>query len=228
MDGNKDGEIQFRPKGGKGRKRMNEETWRSPEGRLLMVAGRRRNKKKRPYSEQASVENLIRYVIRDQKKKTAEDDLIGYGAFGAPEWMGTEEIVRMFHLVQDQYKRKGGIERYMDHEIYLFSEREIERITERGDTVENVARKLAENIYQEGHQVVYGVHEKETLDKEGEGGHIHVHFAINAVNHKSWKKRHETTGEVERRGEVFHQIVMGREQGECGGLKSRSVTGYRI
>lgn len=221
--GNKDGEIQFRPKGGKGRKRMNEETWRSPEGRLLMVAGYWHNKGKMPFSEQASVENLIRYVIRDQKKKTAADDLIEYGAFGAPEWMGTEEIVRMFHLVQDQYKRKGGIERYMDHEIYLFSEREIERITERGDTVENVARKLAENIYQEGHQVVYGVHKKEIPDEERGKGHIHVHFAVNAVNYKDRKKRHENVGEVKRRGEVFHQIAMGEKRQEQEGLTKGTV-----
>lgn len=37
-DGNKDGEIQFRPKGGKGSKRMNE-IWRSPEEGCLWLPG---------------------------------------------------------------------------------------------------------------------------------------------------------------------------------------------
>lgn len=141
---------------------MKQKTWQNPEGRLFMVAVRRHNGGKMAYSDPASVENLIRYVIRDQKKKTAADDIIGYGAFGVPEWMGTEEIVRMFQMVQGRYNRKGKMGRYMDHEIYQFSDQEIEEITGRGDTVENVARRLAENIYREGHQVVYAVHKKKT------------------------------------------------------------------
>lgn len=192
-------------------KQRKQKTWQNPEGRLFMVAGRRHNGGRMAYPDPASVENLIRYVIRDQKKKTAADDLIGYGAFGAPEWMGTEEIVRMFQLVQGQYNRKGKMGRYMDHEIYQFSDQEIEEITGRGDTVENVARRLAENIYREGHQVVYAVHKKKTLDKGKGEGHIHAHFAVSAVNHKNWKKRHENIGEVKRRGKVFHQIAMGEK-----------------
>lgn len=185
---------------------MNKKSKQGPEGRLFMVAGHPHKEGKMIYSDPESVENLIRYVIRDQRKKTVADDLIAYGAFGAPEWMGTEGMIRMFRFVQDQYHRKGGMGRYMDHEIYQFSDWEIERITERGDTVKNMARKLAENIYREGHQVVYGVHEKESSNEER---HIHVHFAINAVNHKNWRKRHENMGEVKRRGKAFHQIVMG-------------------
>ena len=56
---------------------------------------------------------------------------------------------------------------------------------------------------------------KETLDKEGKGRHVHAHFAINVVNHKNWKKRHENTGDVKRRRQVFHQIAMGGERNEA-------------
>ena len=46
------------------------------------------------------------------------------------------------------------------------------------------------------------------LDQERGKGHIQVHFAVNAVNYKDRKKRHENIKEVKRRGEVFHQIAM--------------------
>ena len=65
----------------------------------------------------------------------------------------------------------------------------------------DVARRMAEDIYQEGYQVAYAVHNK--TDTEN----VHVHFAVNTVNYRTWGKRHENMAETSRRQRVFRQIV---------------------
>ena len=79
-------------------------------------------------------------------------------------------MVQSFAAVRALYRRKGFV-RYLDHEIYQFSEDELSGIREQGIDIGAVASRMAEDIYQEGYQVAYAVHNK--TDTEN----IHVHFA---------------------------------------------------
>ena len=163
-------------------------------GILLNRAGKGR------YDAAREVGNEIRYIWREGKNKDREDELEAKGAWGAPQWMGAKGVVQSFEAVRTLYRRKGFV-RYLDHEIYQFSEDELSGIREQGVDIGAVASRMAEDIYQEGYQVAYAVHNK--TDTEN----IHVDFAVNTVNYRTWKKRHENMSETSRRQRVFRQIV---------------------
>lgn len=163
-------------------------------GILLNRAGKGR------YDAAWDVRNEISYIWREGKNKDREKELEARGAWGAPQWMGAKGVVQSFEAVRALYKRKGFV-RYLDHEIYQFSGDELDGIREKGTDLGDVARRMAEDIYQEGYQVAYAVHNK--TDTEN----VHVHFAVNTVNYRTWGKRHENMAETSRRQRVFRQIV---------------------
>lgn len=163
-------------------------------GILLNRAGKGR------YDAARDVRNEISYIWREGKNKDREKELEARGAWGAPQWMGAKGVVQSFEEVRALYKRKGFV-RYLDHEIYQFSGDELDGIREKGADLGEVARRMAEDIYREGYQVAYAVHNK--TDTEN----VHVHFAVNTVNFRTWRKRHENMAETSRRQKVFRQIV---------------------
>lgn len=163
-------------------------------GILLNRAGKGR------YDAAQEVGYEVRYIWREGKNKDRENELEAKGAWGAPQWMGAKGVVQSFAAVRALYRRKGFV-RYLDHEIYQFNEDELSGIREQGIDIGAVASRMAEDIYQEGYQVAYAVHNK--TDTEN----IHVHFAVNTVNYRTWKKRHENMSETSRRQRVFRQIV---------------------
>lgn len=163
-------------------------------GILLNRAGKGR------YDAAWDVRNEISYIWREGKNKDREKELEARGAWGAPQWMGAKGVVQSFEAVRALYKRKGFV-RYLDHEIYQFSGDELDGIREKGTDLGDVARRMAEDIYQEGYQVAYAVHNK--TDTEN----VHVHFAVNTVNYRTWGKRHENMAETSRWQRVFRQIV---------------------
>ena len=95
-------------------------------------------------------------------------------------------------------------ERYIDHEIYAFTEEEVRGIEESGADFDQIAREMANDFLQEGTQVVYGVNKKEEKEK---GLNVHVHFAINTVDYRTGKKRRETMTNTKERSERMNWIV---------------------
>ncbi len=177
------------------------------KGILCNKAGRGRYRTKR------SVGNVIRYVIREREDEDRKDDLLCWGACGAAEWGGVREVVGAFDMVQRTYSRKGSFGRYIDHEVYVFSDEEQEGLGMDVAAFDRVARRMAQDIYREGYQVVYGVHKK-----DGEDG-IHVHLAANTVSYRDGRKRREDKARTERRQKEYQRIVQGaiRERREVGG-----------
>lgn len=165
------------------------------KGMLINKAGRGR------YRTEKSVKALILYVLREREDEDRKDELLCWGACGAAEWGGVGEIVGAFDAVRQTYGRKGEFVRYIDHEIYLFSDEEQRGLRMDAAAFDRVAREMAEDIYREGYQVVYGIHKKE--GKEG----VHVHLAVNTVSYREDRKRREDMAGTQRREERFQQIV---------------------
>lgn len=164
------------------------------KGQLINKAGKGR------YCGQESIESLIRYIAR--KNDNPKDDLICCGAFGATDFTDIDVTIRQFECVQKLHKRNGNFGRYIDHEIYSFSAEEEQAIRQHGIPVENLARKMASDIYKDGFQVYYSVHEREHGTNR-----LHIHFAVNTVSFQTGKKRHENIQETEKREKRMNQIA---------------------
>lgn len=65
-----------------------------------------------------------------------------------------------------------------------------------------IARKMAGEFFKDGFQVYYGVHNKD----KGKV-HLHIHFAVNTVNYRTGKKRHENMMGTKVNGQKFRDIV---------------------
>ena len=83
-------------------------------GILLNKAG------KGNYHTQDSIKNVIRYIARENGM--SKDDLICRWAMVATDFTGLDMTIRHFRCVQMLHERKGNFGRYIDHEIYSFSE----------------------------------------------------------------------------------------------------------
>lgn len=153
------------------------------------------------YLNQDSVNNVIKYIARENGKP--KDDLICCGAIGATDFTNTDITVRQFECVQLLHKRKGNFGRYIDHEVYSFSGEEENIILQNGVPVEGIVQKMARDFYNDGFQVYYGIHKKDDNEK-----HLHAHFAVNTVNFRTGKKRHENMGDTRRRQDRLRRIVL--------------------
>lgn len=168
------------------------------DGKLLNKAG------KNHYMNPDSVENVIRYAIRQRMEETREEELVSWGAKGCSEYKGAGGMIEEFNLVQHRlYTRKGGFGRYIDHEIYSFSKEEESLIKNHHMDVDRIARHMAEDFYNEGFQVVYGIHRSNIEEK-----HMHVHFVINTVNFRTGRKRRENKTSTRSREKKFQKIIM--------------------
>ena len=153
------------------------------------------------YRNPISINNVIEYITRTNGD--SDEDLITWGAVGAPEFLGVDAIIDEFHLTQKCYKRNGTFGRYVDHEWFSVSPETEKIICENNLDIDRIARDMACEIYEHDHcQVVYGVHQ--SLAK---GKHLHVHFAINTVNFKDGNKRRESMAETRERSLRFNKIV---------------------
>ena len=165
-------------------------------GHLLNKAG------KFNYCKEESVGNLIRYIARDREQEDKRDELLARGVWGCLDILGTDGIIGDFRLARLCYKRRGVFGRYVDHEIYEFSGYELMKFKECHISCEMVARELARNIYNEGFQVFWGIHLKDM-----DSLRVHVHFAVNTVNFRTGRKRHENMTATKERQKQMQRII---------------------
>lgn len=155
---------------------------------------------KNKYCQKDSIGNLIRYIARENG--LPKDDLVCCGAFGATDFTDIDDTIRQFECVQLLHKTNDGINRYIDHEIYLFSTEDENNLKKYNISFDSIARKMANEFFNDGFQVYYGVHNKDTGTDN-----LHIHFAVNTVNFKTGKKRHENMIETKRNEQKFRDIV---------------------
>lgn len=152
------------------------------------------------YNHPDAVDNVIKYISRENGDP--REDLICQGTLGAVDFKGTDTIIQQFKCVQELHTRKGKFGRYIDHEIYSFSNAEIQAFEENNIPPDVVARNMAMDIFQEGFQVHYGVHKPDAKNK-----HTHIHFAVNTVNFDTGNKRHENKKSTNERKQRLENIV---------------------
>lgn len=165
-------------------------------GKLFNNAG------KGKYTNKDCIENVIYYCLREGKHKDRSNELITCGALGAPEWDGSRGIIEAFKKVQSAYTRKGNFGRYIDHEVYDFSQEEEKAIKESGIDLDEVARQMANDFFCDGTQVMYAVHNRNEKEQD-----IHVHFAVNTVNYKTNRKRRENKTDTKNRSKRMNEII---------------------
>lgn len=163
-------------------------------GILINKSGHKR------YTKPDAISKLIKYISRENND--TRNDLVGQGALGTIDFAGADTVIQQFQYAQLQHTRKGNFGRYIDHEIYSFSEDEIQSLTEKHISLENIAQNLAKDFYADGYQVYYGIHNPDKDEK-----HTHIHFAINTVNYHTGNKRREPPKETEQRRKRLQQII---------------------
>lgn len=155
----------------------------------------------RHYTNPDDTNNLIRYVTRTNKNPA--DDLIAWGGLGISEYNSMECVIDQFYLIQRLHTRRGNFGKYMSHEIFSFSDEGEDFISENNLDIDAIARKMAYDIFEQDHcQVIYGVHAPNNNEK-----HLHVHFAINAVNFHTGNKRRENKTQTHERDKRFNNII---------------------
>ena len=153
------------------------------------------------YLNQDSIKNVIKYIARENGNP--KNDLICCGAMGATDFTDIDTTIRQFECVQLLHTRKGNFGRYIDHEVYSFSDEEETTILQNDIPVGEIAQKMALDFYNDGFQVYYGIHKSDDTEK-----HLHVHFAVNTVNFRTGKKRHENKGDTKRRQDRMNKMIL--------------------
>lgn len=161
------------------------------------------------YMNEDAPEKVIAYILRQGKHASRRDDLLAWGTKGCFEWDDAAQIAEEFYLVQkEMYSRKGKFGRRLNHEIYALNLEECAAVKRKHVDVDDMARRMADQIFKEGYQTVYAVHD------EG-NGRLAIHFAINTVNYRTGKKRREWKRETQEHNKQFDEIVR-RECRRCG------------
>lgn len=152
------------------------------------------------YLNSDAVDNLIKYISRENGD--SRDDLICHGTLGAIDFNGIDTVIQQFKCVQELHTRKGNFGRYMDHEIYSFSNSEIQAFEKNNIPPNVIARNMAMDFFTEGFQVHYAFHQPDKKNK-----HPHIHFAVNTVNYNTGNKRHENIVATKDRKKRLEDIV---------------------
>ena len=153
------------------------------------------------YTNSDAPEKLIRYVTRTGGKP--DNDLLAWGGLGILEYGGIELPINQFYHAQEAHTRKGDFGKYMNHEIFSFSLAGEHVILQNNLDIDEIARRMARDIFEQDHcQVIYGVHAPNNAEK-----HLHIHFAINAVNYRTGGKRHENMTQTLERNRRFNQLI---------------------
>ena len=146
-------------------------------------------------------EKLIRYITRTNGQD--RNDLISWGGEGVLDCYGVETVIKQFCFAQKAHTRHDDFGKYMNHTLFSFSDEGAEYILEKNVDFDCIARQMARDIFEHDHcQVVYGVHLPDKNDS-----HIHIHFAINAVNYRTGGKRHENMTATRERNRLFNQRI---------------------
>ncbi len=161
-------------------------------GELINIKGAYKNKD--------AVSNVIKYVTRTRENETRHNELISYGGAGVSNYAEPMEMIHMFDTIQKLHGinyRKG---RRIFHEVFSITDNEFKRLGCFMDTVNQMAVEMCMEYYNEGFQVVYGIHWEETKK-------LHIHFAANAVSFITGKKFDTSvTGNLYRK-QRFNEIM---------------------
>ena len=175
------------------------------DGILINKAG------KGKYNNPDAVSKVKRYILGEEgSSKAGRHDVIYTGAFGAVDFLDDADLITdQFMDVQKCYIRHEKVKRYVDHEIFIFPEDVRNTLLNSPDRIPALAGKMADIISDGEYQVFYGVHSGDSCDKEHQetNGKLHIHFLVNPVNFKTFKKRQENFAATEAHEKKLQELV---------------------
>jgi hypothetical protein len=187
----------------------------------LINVNSKKNGNGTPYSTAKDVGNLCRYVIgEDRKHDTSE--ILSYGGYGVTVDAGMQTAIEQIQIVQKHHRidQRGG--RRMMHILLNINEAEFCSLGCNEEYLEEYFSDCAKILYDEGHQVVYGIHLKDNNGESGEDGKTHafahLHIAGNSINYNNSLKYHRTKEETLKLEAEMNNIL---EE-----YKSRSAVGF--
>ena len=159
------------------------------------------NKDKRgAYCNPNAPEKLIKYVTRAGRERKQE--LVSWGGAGVLEY-SVESVIDQFYFAQRAHTRRGNFGRCINHALFCFSPEGEYAIAKNDMDVDQIARQMARDIFEQDHcQVVYGIHAPDNAEP-----HLHIHFAINAVNYRTGGKRRENKTQTRDRNQRLNAII---------------------
>ena len=87
----------------------------------------------------------------------------------------------------------------MYHEVFSLTDDEFKEIGCNISILNQIAMECSKIYFNQGHQVVYGVH-------YDEGKRWHIHFAVNTINFRTGAKWHTNIRETCGRERIFNEI----------------------
>ena len=139
------------------------------------------------YCTKNSTKRVVKYILRsDKSSKAGKNDVLYHGTYGAIDFLGENFIVKQFDEISTLNTYNGKVKRYIDHQIFSFSE-ESEKIIEANPNIwKDLCSDMTLILSDEQYQTVYALH---APDEDCD--HLHIHFGINTVNFCTGKKRQE-------------------------------------
>ena len=139
------------------------------------------------YRTKTAIPNLIRYVLRSEgSSKAGKSDVLCSGAYGAIDFLGERLIIKQFNQVSSLNTRNAEIKRYIDHQIFEFSEITEQILQQNPQMQKEICSDMTSILSDDQYQIVYALH---TPDEDSK--HLHVHFAVNTVSFTTALKRQE-------------------------------------
>lgn len=141
------------------------------------------------YNSEKAIQNVLEYIVRDKDMQGGQE-IRYWKAFGAAR-QNIKQVCRQFIKIQ---KLAGKDSKKRIRHIVIVFPPSVDDIRQALVVAEAVALYLFKD-----YQVIYGIHEK--------ADQLHIHFALNPVSYKTFKKWHMSHAEFERWKENILQIV---------------------
>lgn len=120
------------------------------------------------YMDDKALEQVSGYIIRGAKKTLY---------YGTSEGFVAEDMA----IVQGYYNKADG--KKLKHYVISFSKAESPSVSQ----MESIARKICEEEYSKGYQIIAGIHVKKDQN--------HLHIMMNTVNAKTAERLHQSRKE---------------------------------
>ena len=161
-------------------------------GKLINIEGK--------YKNTDAVSKVIKYVTRTRENEKRRNELITYGGIGVGNYASPKIMEQRFNIVQNLYGinyRKG---RRVLHEVFSITDNEFGKLGYDMNIMDQIALEMCKEYFNEGFQVVYGIHWEEKKK-------LQIHFAENSVRYVTGKKIDTSINSNNRREQKFNKIM---------------------
>lgn len=153
------------------------------------------------YTNRNAVKFVIDDITRNRKFERYREQLLGYGGWGINYFLSVEDIISCFNYIQNVYdiEHRGG--RRIYHEVFWFSEDELNKLGRSIEKIWNFAYEVSRScFYEQGFQVIFAIHYDLKL-------RYHIHFAVNTINYCTGAKLRSYMGDLKNRENYYNAVL---------------------